>query len=258
VSEPSLEFVEVDGLRLRVSVRGDGPPVLLITGLGASLDLGEPFERALCALGHQVVRRMRGFARTIEGLLDALGHAQVDVVGVSLGGAAAQQLAYQAPHRVRRLVLAATGSGVGGIPGNPKVLLALATPRRYHDPQYFARIAGRVYGGEARRNPETVLEESAARFLAKPSAVGYFGQLYAISGWSSTPWLRRLPQRTLVLAGDDDPIVPVVNGYILARLIRRSRLHVLRGGGHLFLLERAAESAQIIADFLREEEAAAA
>ena len=266
MSEPSLEFVEVDGLRLRVSVRGDGPPVLLITGLGASLDLGEPFERALCALGHQVVsfdapgvgqsapyrrpRRMRGFARTIEGLLDALGHAQVDVVGVSLGGAAAQQLAYQAPHRVRRLVLAATGSGVGGIPGNPKVLLALATPRRYHDPQYFARIAGRVYGGEARRNPETVLEESAARFLAKPSAVGYFGQLYAISGWSSTPWLRRLPQRTLVLAGDDDPIVPVVNGYILARLIRRSRLHVLRGGGHLFLLERPQETAASVAHFL--------
>jgi poly(3-hydroxyoctanoate) depolymerase len=289
-----VRFVEVDGQRLRVSLRGDGrpvsgrlassppvsgrlassPPVLLITGLGASLDLGEPFERELCRLGFTVVsfdapgvgqsepyrrpRRMRGFARTIEGLLDALGLEQVDVVGVSLGGAAAQQLAYQAPHRVRRLVLAATGPGVGGVPGNPRVLLALATPRRYTDPEYFVRMAGRVYGGECRRDPALLAKGAAARVLAKPSGIGYFGQLYAISGWSSTPWLRRLPQRTLVLAGDDDPIVPLVNGFIMARLIRRARLHVVRGGGHLFLLERAAESAGLIAGFLGEADAVAA
>jgi pimeloyl-ACP methyl ester carboxylesterase len=45
---------------------------------------------------------------------------------------------------------------------------------------------------------------------------GYLDQLYAISFWTGLPWLRRLPQPTLVLAGDDDPIVPAINGRILA------------------------------------------
>jgi pimeloyl-ACP methyl ester carboxylesterase len=91
---------------------------------------------------------------------------------------------------------------------------------------------------------------SVARFIERPTVRGYFGQLYAISGWTSMPWLYRLRQPTLVLAGDDDPIVPLINGHILARCIRGARLHVMRGGGHLFLLERPAEVAELVAGFL--------
>ena len=96
---------------------------------------------------------MPGIARTVERMLDALGYQQVDVLGASLGGVIAQQLAHQAPHRVRRLVLAATGPGLGGIPGSPRTLLALATPRRYHQPGHYQRIAARTYGGATRRRP---------------------------------------------------------------------------------------------------------
>ena len=90
---------------------------------------------------------MRGVARTAERLLDVLGFETVDVFGVSLGGVVAQQFAHQAPPRVRRLVLAATGPGLGGVPGSPRVLWALATPRRYYQPDYYRRIAADVYGG---------------------------------------------------------------------------------------------------------------
>jgi hypothetical protein len=79
---------------------------------------------------------------------------------------------------------------------------------------------------------------------------GYLGQLYAIGGWTSLPWLGSLRQPTLVLAGDDDPIVPLVNGRILARRIPNARLHVVRGGGHLFLLKRPARIAALVAGFL--------
>jgi pimeloyl-ACP methyl ester carboxylesterase len=96
----------------------------------------------------------------VERLLDALGYQRVDVLGVSLGGVVAQQLAHQAPERVRRLVLAATGPGLGGVPGNPRALLALATPRRYRQPDYYRRIAGRVYGGAAREDPDALLHGS--------------------------------------------------------------------------------------------------
>src|SRR5829696_6831108 len=74
-------------------------------------------------------RRMSGLARTMDEMLGALGYDRVDVLGVSFGGVLAQQLARQSPERVRRLVLAATGAGLGGVPGSPRVLARLATPR---------------------------------------------------------------------------------------------------------------------------------
>jgi len=159
VSAPSrsIRFIDVDGVRLRISTTPDAatepgspPPLLIITGLGASLELAGPLEVQLNQRGIQTIsydapgvgqstpypwpRRMPGVARTTQRLLDALGHDTVDVLGVSLGGVVAQQLAHQAPDRVRRLVLAATGPGFGGVPGSPRVLWAMATPRRYHQP----------------------------------------------------------------------------------------------------------------------------
>ena len=265
VPRAEVRTVQVGEVRLRTSVRGSGPPLLLVTGLGASLELAEPFERELVARGRQVIsfdapgiggstpyrspRRMPGLVRTITRMLDALGYDQVDVFGVSLGGVVAQQLARQAPHRVRGLVLAATAPGVGGMPGAPSALLALTTPRRYRDPEHYLRIAGRIYGGMARTDPRTLLRSTIGRVQA-PSMIGYVGQLYAITGWTSMPWLHTLRQPTLVIAGDDDPIIPLINGRILAWRIPNASLHVVRGGGHLFILERPADIAGLVTSFL--------
>ena len=265
-----VRTVQVGEVRLRTSVRGTGRPLLLVTGLGASLDLAEPFERELAARGRQVIsfdapgiggstpyrspRRMPGLVRTISGMLDALGYDEVDVFGVSLGGVVAQQLAHQAPDRVRGLVLAATAPGVGGMPGAPSALLALATPRRYRDVEHYLQIAGRIYGGMARTDPHRLLHTVIGR-VRPPSAIGYMGQLYAITGWSSMPWLHTVQQPTLVLAGDDDPIIPLVNGRILAWRIPNASLHVVRGGGHLFILERPADMAELVTSFLEGEPA---
>jgi len=271
VSVPSREigFLDVGGLRLRTRVSGDAdsePPLLLITGIGASLELATPFEHELNRRGVRTIsydapgvgqstpypwpRRMRGVAHTVERLLDAFGHDAVDVFGVSLGGVVAQQLAHQAPGRVRRLVLAATGPGLGGVPGSPRVLWALGTPRRYYQPDYYRRVAGDIYGGIARRDPDALLHGSIARFMQPPTMLGYAAQLYSIAGWTSLPWLRCLRQPTLVLAGDDDPIVPLANARILARLIPAASLHVIAGGGHLFVLEPPAAVADRVSEFL--------
>jgi poly(3-hydroxyalkanoate) depolymerase len=278
VSVPSrdIRFVDVDGVRLRICVSGaagSGPPLLLITGIGASLDLAAPFECELNRRGVRTIsydapgvgestsyawpRRMPGVARTAERLLDALGHDRVDVFGVSLGGVIAQQLARQAPARVRRLVLAATGPGLGGVPGSPRVLWALATPRRYYQPDYYRRIAADIYGGTARRDPDALLHGSLARFTHRPTVRGYAAQMYSIAGWTSVPWLCRLRQPTLVLAGNDDPIVPLINGRILAWLIPDSHLQVIPGGGHLFVLEHPDAIAAQVSDFLAAADASA-
>ena len=257
--------VTVDGLRLRATVQGRGQPLLLVMGIGGSIEMWEPLVDALN--GFQTIAfdapgsgeserpsrplRMPGLARLTDGLLAALGYGKVDVLGVSYGGAIAQQLAYQHPDRVRRLVLAATTCGLGAVPGNPLTLLLLATPFRYYSPALFKAVAPRLYGGATRRRPELAEGQAVARLLRAPSLRGYLFQLTAIAGWSSLRFLRHIRQPTLVITGGDDPIVPAVNGRILAGRIPAARLHLVHGGGHLFLLDQAAEAAAIIGEFLR-------
>jgi poly(3-hydroxyalkanoate) depolymerase len=255
---------EVGGQTLRVGIRPgktSRPPLLLFNGIGASIELVEPFLAALDGpeaivfdvpgVGGSPAPRLPYrpwmLVRLTAQLLDQLGYGEVDVLGVSWGGALAQQFAFQQATRCRRLVLAATSPGHLMIPGRLTVLLKMATPRRYKDPDYMRRIAGDIYGGALRRSPELVREH--LRHVRWASDYGYYLQLFAGFGWSSLPWLRLLPQPTLVLAGTDDPIVPLINGRILARLIPHARL-VTIDDGHLFLVTSAGESAEIIADFL--------
>ncbi len=249
---------------LRVGVRrGEKarPALLLFNGIGANIELVEPFLDALegpeaiifdvPGVGGSPAPRLPyrpwTLARLSARLLDQLGHDQVDVLGVSWGGALAQQFAFQQAKRCRRLVLAATSPGHLMVPGKLTVLLKMATPRRYKDPDYMRRIAGDIYGGALRTSPELVREH--LRHVRWSSDYGYYLQLIAGFGWSSLPWLRFLRQSTLVMAGTDDPIVPVANARILARLIPDARL-VTIDDGHLFLITSASESAEIISEFL--------
>jgi pimeloyl-ACP methyl ester carboxylesterase len=233
--------VRVDRERLRVTITGEGRPLLLIMGLGGNLEMWRPLEAELVPLGFQTIafdapgtgesesphefRHMAGLADLTSGVLDALDQPRVDVLGVSFGGAMAQELAVRHPGRVGRLVLAATNCGLGAWPGDPWATALLLSPVGY-----FFR---------ARR-----------RIQKMPTLLGYWSQLYAATGWTSWPWLHRITQPTLVLAGDDDALVPVANGRQLAAGIPAARLEIVRGGDHMFLLHRAAESAGRIADFL--------
>ena len=82
--------------------------------------------------------------------------------------------------------------------------------------------------------------------------LGYAYQLYAAAGWSSLPWLHRVKQPTLVVAGNDDPSVPVLNARMLAARLPDARLHVIKGGGHLFLLDEPHSAIGRILGFLDE------
>ena len=89
-----------------------------------------------------------------------------------------------------------------------------------------------------------------AFYRSSGGAGGYYVQLIASAGWTSVHWLHRLPQATLILAGRDDPVVPWVNGWIMAHLIRDSTPHIF-DGGHLGLLTWANELAPRVRSFLR-------
>jgi len=259
----AFERLEVDGVTLRVGQQsGHGPPLLLFNGIGANMELAYPFFDALRGVEliafdapgiggsdpELMPRRFSGLSTLAAKMLDRLGYGEVDVAGISWGGALAQQFAHQFPDRCRRLVLAATSAGAVMVPGAPKVLWKMATPRRYLSRRYMDAVAGDIYGGEIRTNPELIAQHAAR--IRPPSIRGYLYQLLAGAGWTSVHWLHRLRQPTLILAGDDDPIVPLVNARLMAALIPNSRLRVVQGGGHLFLLVQAEALAPEIKDFL--------
>ena len=260
--------IELDGQYLRTAVRPGNsalPPLLVFNGIGANLELVFPFVEALDpdleviafdvpGVGGSSTPatpfRFTGLAKLAARMLDYLDYSQVNVIGVSWGGALAQQFAYSHPERCKKLILAATSAGAVMVPGRPSVLLKMASPRRYIQPSHGVNIAPDIYGGAFRRDPH--LAEKHAAKVRSSGKLGYYWQLFAGLGWTSVHWLHKIRQPTLILAGDDDPIIPLINMKLLAWRIPNSELHVI-DDGHLFLVTRAQSVAPMIMAFLSEE-----
>jgi poly(3-hydroxyalkanoate) depolymerase len=256
--------VGTQSLRLAIRRGPEGrPPLLLFNGIGASWQLAKPFMRALKRTEAIIFDvpgvggspeppgpyRPSAIARLAERLINQLGRRRVDVAGVSWGGGIAQQFAHQHYEMSRKLVLAATSPGAIMVPGSPRVLWKMATPRRYLDRDFMRRVAPEIYGGGFRHQPELV--DALAEAMSGGSQTGYAYQILAMAGWTSLPWLWTLKQPTLILAGRDDPIVPLANGRLMARMISNSRLEIL-DEGHLFMVTRPVDSAAIVEKFLAE------
>ena len=261
--------LRVFGQDVRVAIRpGDPgrPPLLLCNGIGASLDLLQPFVDQVDPRievvrfdvpgvgGSPLPRVPYNFALLacfVGALLDRLGHHRFDTLGISWGGGLAQQLAFQFPRRCRRLVLVSTGTGMLMVPGRFTVLSKMLTPRRYRDPAFAQAIAAELYGGRMRRRPDEVRQvEYEHERLG--STAGYGLQLLAGVGWSSLPALPLIRQRTLILAGSDDPMIPLVNARLMRALLPHASLHVF-DDGHLGLLTAADELGPLVSRFLTSE-----
>jgi poly(3-hydroxyalkanoate) depolymerase len=259
------ELISVLGQQIRVNVRmGEGIPLVLCNGIGAAMEVLDPLVEHLDPKttvvrfdvpgsgGSPVSPLPYGFpylAAVVGGLLRKLDldGQGVDILGLSWGGALAQQFAFQNPRRCRRLILVSTGTGAIMVPGVPMVLAKMLTPRRFLDHRYAAGIAGDLYGGTVRTDP-SVVEKLFDRQLMAGSRLGYLHQLLAGMVWTSLFALPLVRQETLIIAGRDDPIVPVANARIMARLLPHAMVF-LHDGGHVDLIMNAAELAPVIESF---------
>ena len=257
-------YIATGWQRIRVRYRpGVGVPLVMCNGIGASLEVLDPLvehldpERPIVRFdvpgtGESPTSPLPyGFpylAWVLGRVLDRLDIGVVDVLGLSWGGALAQQFAFQNPRRCRRLILVATGTGAIMVPGNPKVLSKMVTPKRFRNPAYGASIAAQLYGGVVREHGQDVAE-LLIRQLHAGSKKGYLHQLMAGSVWTSLFALPAIRQRTLIIAGTDDPIVPMINARIMNGLIPRTTLHA-HGGGHIDLILAADVFGPVVDDFL--------
>jgi pimeloyl-ACP methyl ester carboxylesterase len=230
-------LVSVQGLRTRIQDLGAGPALLLINGIWgelASWRRAQPWLTSFRTIAFDAPgigdtemppypMSLPALARFSLGVLDAVGVRRAHVLGVSFGGLVAQQVATIAPPRVDRLVLVSTTAGLVHLPGEP----------------------ARTFGGRIRREPALL---PRLQLAAPRTAEAYWHRLSGLTGWWGMPWSIRQP--TLVLTGDDDPIVPPGNSRILASMIPGSRLEVIAEGGHLMLFDSPAEVLPRVTGFL--------
>lgn len=216
--DPSLEVIRFD------------PP-----GIGGSGAWGVPYGIPM-------------MAAAVIALLDRIGRRDpVDVLGYSWGGVVAQQVALQSPLRVRRLVLLSTNTGVMSVPGSMQSMAMMFNPLMAQASHNDDKTIGEIYGGLARYRPDAVRKllkadlESHGRGLAL--------QLLAAMTWTTLPMAWFIWQPALILAGSDDPMVPLINARILADQIPSGRLHT-HEGGHLDALLDPERFGPLISKFL--------
>ena len=259
-----MSVIAVDDIELDCERSGEGPPLLLIMGMsGTALHWGEPFLDALrrdfevIAYDHRGVgasSRLEGpitivqLAEDAAGLLTALGIDSAHVLGISMGGMVAQELALAHPERVRTLTLGCTYcGGEGSSHAAPDVLQRLTEALMSGDRERVLRAAWEVNVSAATAKNG----ELCARFLAigreRPVAVPVvMAQMQAILAHDTNARLSQLAMPTLVVHGTEDQLLPVENGRLIAARTPGSHLEIFEGAGHLFFWEQPERSAELV------------
>ncbi|HTP30055.1 MAG TPA: alpha/beta hydrolase [Anaeromyxobacteraceae bacterium] len=262
-----MPIIFLDGTPLHYETRGTGSPLLLLNGIGLDLSAWGPIADSLAREHRLVLVDARGcghsgppvescttalLARDALALLDHLAFDPVDVLGLSLGGLVAQELALLAPGKVRSIVLAATAAR---LPGRPR--RAIDAWRRLllaeTDADAFWRELLAWVLGPGTLEDDAAIAGMLAAFMGTPapSSLGFSAQADACLAHDTRDRASRIGVPALVLAGKDDVLFPPPAVEELANLLPRARLEV-HPGGHAFLLENAGPVAASVLRFLAE------
>jgi pimeloyl-ACP methyl ester carboxylesterase len=269
-------YASRDGQRIAYEVRGawrrGRPCLLLIQGLGFDRTGWRPLLRRLSRHFRLVLFDNRGsgrsdpaaeqlqvadMARDAVTVLDAAGIERAHVLGVSLGGMVAQEVAIRYPERVDRLVLLSTTPGWPyGFP-MPSGSVALLTATGQLPPEVALRrhVENSLSPSTVERRPELVDRLVAHQRAHPPDPDGWQAQLVAGAGYSGNSRQTRIRARTLVMHGDADAVVDPRNARLLAAGIPGAELVMLPGLGHLFFWEAPGRVAEHVVAFLAAEHA---
>ncbi|HST24046.1 MAG TPA: alpha/beta fold hydrolase [Blastocatellia bacterium] len=259
-----MPYAESDGVKIYWEEHGSGPPLLLIMGLGYTLDM---WNRALPALAERyrtIVFDNRGVGRSdvppgpysiqamaadARAVMEAAGIDKGHVFGVSMGGMIAQEFALQYPERVKSLVLGCTAcGGPKAVPAAPGVFAMLMARATMTPEEAIRAMIPFIYDNATPR--ERIEEDLNIRRRTLASVAGYTAQVQAIMGWQSYNRLSQITAPTLVIHGESDQLVPPENGKLIAEMIAGAKLVMLEKASHLFVTDQTEASIDAVLSFL--------
>lgn len=277
----------INGITLNYEVAGNGAPLLLIMGLGGTLD-GWRKELPFLTDHFQVIYfdnrgvgqttaptdftaySMEHFAADAIGLLDHLGIERAHVWGVSMGGMIAQHVALNYPERVQGLVLGCTlshsANDPSAIPTLPAEFQAEASNLAPEAWVLELMLSGTQKSAEQVMHDSVRFNFAPAFVAAHPDVIeeyievgmrnhgpahGFMGQWSAIMNHSTIERLPKLQHPTLVQHGDADALVPIGNGRLLAYLLPNAEFQLIPGSGHCYFIEQPELASQGVTAFLQ-------
>lgn len=263
-----MAFANVNGCKLYYEIHGQGDPLVLIMGLRRNAEwwyrqipaLAEHFR--VIAFDNRGAGRsdkpvmeysMRLFADDTAGLMEALGLQDAFVLGISMGGYIAQELALNYPEKVRRLVLGCTGCGGGRAVRMSAERMEKFTANAGLNPSEILQKNMDIYFSDdfVALNPEKIEEFIQISLRHHQPADAFERQFDACLRHDTADRLSRIAIPTLILTGDDDPLVPPENSHILKELIPGADLSVFPGGRHCFFIEQAEQFNPKVIDFFK-------
>ncbi|MFP3160624.1 MAG: alpha/beta fold hydrolase [Vulcanisaeta sp.] len=258
-----------DGVSIYYEVDGSGEPLVLIEGLGYANWMWVK-QRSLSKYVKLIIYDNRGvgysskpdrpytmddFADDLEDLLNYLSIGKVFLWGVSMGGMIAMYFTYKNPDKVRGLILGETNFGIKSVPPSKEALeILMQPPKSGLDKREMLiermRVAfSREYFNKHRDEIE-YLVNLRIRFEEDPKA--YNNQLAAVLSFDFKDKLPSIRVPTLIVTGDEDYVVNPQNSYIMNQSIPNSKLIILRGAGHLAIIERAEDYNKVVLNFINE------
>ncbi len=259
-----MALISVGDIELDYERSGSGPPLLLIMGMSGTLEhWGEPFLEALRPDFDVIVYDHHGvgastaldgritiaeMARDAAGLLTALELESAHVMGISMGGMIAQELALESPARIRTLTLGCTYcGGEGSVLASEAVMRTLAEAMASGDRERAIRAGWSVNVSESFAGDEQALARFLDIGLRRGVAVPVImEQMGAVAGHNTSARLAAIEAPTLVIHGTRDEMLPVENARMIAELIPGARLEIIEGAGHLFFWEQPERSAELV------------
>ncbi len=261
-----MAVVDAGDIKLSYERGGSGPPLLLIMGMsGTTLSWGEPFIQALrrdfetIAYDHlgigesspmQQPFTIAELASDADALMDALELESAHVMGISMGGMVAQELALAHPERIRTLTLGCTYcGGEGSALARPEVIQRLAESMNSGDRERALRTAWEVNVSAEYAADDEAYASFHARGLERAVAVPVImAQMQAIVAHDTQARLSQIELPTLVAHGTEDLMIPVDNGRLIAERIAGAKLEIFEGAGHLFFWEQPERSATLVSE----------
>jgi 3-oxoadipate enol-lactonase len=258
-----MPFTENQGTKIYWEEQGQGPPVLLIMGLGWVSYLWHRTRPVLATRYRTITFDNRGVGRSdvppgpysialmasdAAAVLDASGVESAHLYGVSMGGMIAQEFALQYPKRVRSLILGCTAAGgPTAVQAEPEALQVLM--RRGMNPTEAAKaIDPFIY--DPATPPQCIAEDMEIRLKWYPTAEGYLAQLQAIMAWEAYSRLSQIAAPTLLIHGESDRLIPPENSKLIAKRISGAQVMIIPGASHIFATDQPIAANEAVVQFL--------